>query len=102
QKNGKFIEWAIYVPSQEVKTKEVLPKCEIIFGMDPEDRKWRHSRYGTEHLNLSYLYIHQKGDFDTFVLGAMAELSDSGTSPENITYESVFELAETIRASEKN
>ena len=100
-KNGKVIEWAIYVPSQKVGTKDILPKCDIIFGMDPENRKWRHPQYGTERLNLSYLYINQKEDFDTFVLGAMAELSDSDTSPENITYESIFDLAETIRASEK-
>jgi hypothetical protein len=99
QKNGKFIEWAIYIPNKKVKAREVLPKCEIILGMDPENRKWRHSRYNSGRLGLSYLFIQQEDDFDSFVRGAMAELSDSGAAPENVTYDSVLELAEDIRAS---
>ena len=39
------------------------------------------------------------GDFDELVLGAMAELSDSGAAPAGITYEGVTRLAQQIRAS---
>jgi len=38
-------------------------------------------------------------EFDTFVRGAMAELSDSCTVPEHVTYQKVMELAEQIRSS---
>ncbi len=99
QKNGKFIEWAIYIPNKEVRTREVLPKCEIILGMDPENRKWRHRpRNNTERLKLSYLFIQNENDFDTFIRGAMAELSNAGAALEDITYEGVLELADEIRA----
>ncbi|MHC4623147.1 MAG: hypothetical protein ACYS4W_04525 [Planctomycetota bacterium] len=38
------------------------------------------------------------GEFDMFVRTAMAELSDQGRAPENVTYETVIQLADRIRA----
>jgi len=43
--------------------------------------------------------IETSEDFDEWVLGAMAELSDDGKAPEGFTYDEVLELAEEIRAS---
>lgn len=38
-------------------------------------------------------------EFDTFVRGAMAELSEDGKAPESVTYESVLQLTKQIRES---
>ena len=102
QKDDKYYEWAIYVPSKDLRIREILQKCKIIFGMDPDDRKWKHRpKYHTEQLDLSYLFIENSNDFDTLIRGAMADLSDSGAVRANITYDSVLELAESIRSAEK-
>ncbi len=45
------------------------------------------------------LIIDNAEDFDTFVLGAMAELSDDGRVPEELSYENVLQLAQQIRNS---
>ena len=45
------------------------------------------------------IYIDTEQEFNTWVLDAMAELSDDGEAPEGITYNNVLELAEEIRAS---
>jgi hypothetical protein len=37
-------------------------------------------------------------DFDKWVRGAMAELSDSGTAPDQVTYQNVSQLIEKTRA----
>jgi hypothetical protein len=37
-------------------------------------------------------------DFDKWVRGAMAELSDSGTAPDQVTYQSVSQLIQQIHA----
>ena len=38
-------------------------------------------------------------EFDVWVRGAMAELSDDGKAPESVTYQNVLQLAEKIRNS---
>ena len=43
------------------------------------------------------LSIKTKEDFDTWVLGAMADLSSEGKAPEDVTYENVLQLARQIR-----
>jgi hypothetical protein len=48
---------------------------------------------------MADLLIETQEDFDMWVLGAMAELSDAGIAPEHVTYESVLELAEKVRDS---
>ena len=48
------------------------------------------------------LMIETQDDFDTWVRGAMAELSDNGVVPEGISYEKVMELSSRIRESLKN
>jgi hypothetical protein len=49
--------------------------------------------------NGSDLQVRSPNDFDTWVRGAMAELSDSGAPPDGITYDYVMELSRQIRAS---
>ena len=56
------------------------------------------SRFGTWPRNISEdLVINSRYDFDTWVLGAMAELSDNGKAPEQVTYDNVLQLAKQIR-----
>jgi len=96
QKAEKFIEWSVYVPDGPApKRSEMLgydavyrfnlgerePKC--VFGYTAE--------YG--------ILIKTAENFDWWVRGAMAELSDDGKAPESVTYESVLQLAEQIRES---
>jgi hypothetical protein len=40
-------------------------------------------------------------DFDKWVRGAMAELSDNGKAPEPLTYQKVTELAQHLRTPAK-
>ena len=96
QKGDKFIEWSIYVPdSPPPKPSEMLgydvlyrfnlgeqePKCSFGYTMD------------------CGILIEKAENFDWWVLGAMAELSDDGKAPQDITYESVLELSEQLTES---
>ena len=96
QKNGKLIEWSLYVP-------DGLPGAGIRkfgydvlykFNLGEKDPKWKIG-YTVAHGIL----IETIDDFDRWVLGAMAELSDDGIAPEHVTYESVLELAEKVHDS---
>jgi hypothetical protein len=48
---------------------------------------------------LNDMLIGNEQDFNKWVLGAMAELSDDGKAPADVTYEGVLELAEQIGES---
>jgi hypothetical protein len=57
-------------------------------------------RFGGRPGNLSEdIVIDSSYDFDTWVLGAMAEFSDDGKAPEHVTHEDVLRLASQIRNS---
>ena len=93
QKENIFIEWSLYIPkgTPPPSISQLGYNALYRFNLDPEP-KWR--------LGLSVdcsLPIENADDFDTWVLGAMAELSDDGEAPEGITYESITQLAETMR-----
>ena len=94
QKNGKLIEWSLYVP-------DGLPGAGIRkfgydvlykFNLGEKDPKWKIG-YTLAHGIL----IETIEDFDRWVLGAMAELSDDEIVPEGITYENILDLIEDIR-----
>ena len=95
QKADKFIEWSLYVPDGTPPTSVRRLGFDVLyrFNIEPEP-KWR---IGLT-VNCSLL-IKGLEDFDKWVLGAMAELSDDGEAPEGITYERVLQLAEQVRES---
>jgi len=93
QKDGRFIEWGLYVP--ESKPQIVLPQYVYREFYRFIDRPHEPLKEGNP-LNGTRL---QPEEFDEFVLGAMAELSDDGKAPDGVTYETVLQLAEEIRAS---
>jgi hypothetical protein len=93
QKAGKFIEWSLYVPDGTPPASIQQLNCDVLyrFNLDPEP-KWR--------IGLTAdcpMLIEGSEDFDKWVLGAMAELSDDGTAPVDITYERVLALAEQVK-----
>ena len=93
QKENIFIEWSLYIPkgTPPPSISQLGYNALYRFNLDPEP-KWR--------LGLSVncrLAIENADDFNTWVLGAMAELSDDGKPPENITYERVMQLAQTVK-----
>ncbi|MDH4241457.1 MAG: hypothetical protein OEW48_18005, partial [Phycisphaerae bacterium] len=61
------------------------------FNFQPEPN-WRTSPIVFDH----GIVIESGEDFDKWVLGAMAELSDSGVPPQDLTYEGVLALSKQI------
>jgi hypothetical protein len=94
QKAGKFVEWGLYIPDGTPPASDRQLDCDVLyrFNLDHEP-KWRIG------LTVDCMPIKAVEDFDKWVLGAMAELSDDGKAPENVTYERVLWLAEQIRKS---
>jgi len=93
RKADRFTEWTIYVPdgTPPKNVKQFGYHALYVFNLKHQPRL---------KMNLSVPYgllIETKGDFDIWVLGAMAELSDDGKAPENVTYESVLQLTKQIR-----
>lgn len=98
EKGKRWYEWSLYIPDKEPppvnavlnyrihhrlnvnRTKDIENSVKQIAVDDPQE-------------------IRIEEDFNTFVLGAMAERSDDGKAPENVTYENVLILAEQIRES---
>ena len=96
-KADQFVEWSLYVPdgapprTVEEFGYEVLHR----FNLEPQPKFIPHvtAEYGIPIANAE--------DFDTWVLGAMAEFSDDATAPADVTYQKVIDLARQIRASAK-
>ena len=92
-KDGNFYEWSLYVPDSKPPSRSSLVAYELSvkYKVDKD-------RFGTRPGNLSGdIVIDSSYDFDTWVLGAMAELSDNGKAPEQVTYDNVLQLAKQIR-----
>jgi len=92
KKDRWYYEWALFVPEEplpsttERRTYRML--CEFNLPIE-------------QPLQVGNPMSENKveaDEFDTLVLGAMAELSDSCTVPEHVTYQKVMELAEQIRS----
>ncbi len=95
RKADRFTEWAVYVPdgTPPENVKQFGYHMLYVFNLEHEPRL---------KINLPVPYgllIETKEDFDKWVLGAMAALSDDGKAPENVTYESVLQLTKQIRES---
>ena len=96
QKKGKFYEWGIYVPNKSAPKRDTFDTYKVISEYnDTEPRSFggRPNNIGQE------LAIRTEAEFDTWVRGAMAELSDDGKAPEHVTYANVLQLAGKIHNS---
>jgi hypothetical protein len=95
QKGGKYYEWSIYVC--ENKT---TPLRHNILGYALLNRSNVDIKASSLALAIhDDLMIATQEDFDTWVLGAMADLSDNGMIPKEITYENIMALSSRIRES---
>jgi hypothetical protein len=95
-KKGKFYEWGIYVTKKKMPERDTFQAYKVITKFnDTEPRAFG----GRPNLIGQELTIHTEGDFDTWVRGAMAELSDDGKAPEHVSHENVLQLAEKVRNS---
>ncbi|MGD8499611.1 MAG: hypothetical protein PVJ86_03135 [Phycisphaerales bacterium] len=97
EKDGRFYEWAIFVPNKDVDASRVLRRSKVRIGLHPDNRE------GVEGQESNDFYVEtvviQEDGFDLFVRGAMAELSDERVAPAYVTYENVLKLSADIRAS---
>ncbi len=90
QKGEMFIEWSLYVPESMPPARSEMLGYDVLYRFNLEEKpKWRIG------YTLEYgIRIETEEDFNKWVLGAMAELSDDGKAPDGITYESVLQLSE--------
>lgn len=93
KKNGWYYEWALYVPEGHFQPTNEKSLCRVLCSFNLA--KNQEPKVGNPIPENKI----EKNDFDTFVLGAMAELSDDEIAPEGITYDGVLELAQQIRES---
>jgi len=95
KKKDKFYEWSIYVADRQVSPSKVLGYS-LVHRYNPENRVIKAK---ISISTTATLIIDNAEDFNTFVLGAMAELSDDGQVPEELSYENVLQLAQQTRNS---
>lgn len=95
RKGDRFIEWSIYVPDTPPPADKLKPICQVLYRVNaPKDRiSGRMVSHVSQPFNVDVY------NFDAFVRGAMAELSDDGVAPEVVTYENVLQLSQQIRES---
>jgi len=95
QKAGRFYEWSIYVANKTVEPADVWGyQLQLESNLEGGEANARLSIAATAELT-----IQDEEDFNSLVLGAMAECSDAGVAPDRLTYENVLALVEQIRAS---
>lgn len=96
-KDGKFYEWSIYVSTEDTPSRNSIMGYELLHKYNADKNKIVTNKSAALHQDIP---IKTDDDFNNWVLAAMAELSDSERAPENITYQSMLELAEQIRKSQ--
>lgn len=93
----RWYEWSLYVPDQEPPKPSVVMNYRIHYRLnvertDPIEIRWRQTATPDPQT------IETKADFEDKVLKAMAERSDDGLIPENVTYENVMRIAKQLQA----
>jgi hypothetical protein len=94
QKKGRFYEWGLYVPDEKAPERNTFQTYKVISKYNFGPRPFFDGRPGTLGQELT---INSEQEFDIWIRGAMAELSDDGKAPESITYKNVLQLAGKIR-----
>lgn len=89
-KNGRFYEWSLYVPDGLLSQDRRPAGYLTMIRYNPADRQV----HASGHLTVTGdIHISGRDDFDMLVLGAMAELSDSGVAPHSVAYDRVMQLS---------
>jgi outer membrane lipoprotein-sorting protein len=96
RKQGRFAEWGLYVPNGTPPADVQMTGYEMLCRWNLELAR----HFTIDHMTVKPEFtIETPEEFDEWVLGAMAELADNGTAPENLTYQKVIDLAQRVRAS---
>jgi len=95
RKNDEVIEWSLYVPDGPRLKRSEMFGYELLCRINSERQVGRWPGMSVDH----GIKIETEEDFDIWVRGAMAELSDDGKAPDEVSYQSVLQLAERTRES---
>jgi hypothetical protein len=93
----RWFEWILYVPNGEPPEPEAVYYYRIQYRVNvqrTEDAEIRNKQVALPDPQK----IETEADFDRLVLGAMAERNDGASAPEQVTYASVLQMAQQIRA----
>ena len=96
-KAGRLIEWALYVPKNRRARQCQVPGLRRALPIQRRHAAQR--RNG--HEGALRRPVKTAEDFDKWVRGAMAELSDNATAPADVTYQKVSDLAQQTRTPSK-
>lgn len=89
-KAGRFIEWALYVPKTVLPANSKYLSCDALFRFNVATPP-----SGGMGMTVSAgVPVRTAEEFDKWVRGAMAELSDNATAPADVTYPRVSNLAQ--------
>jgi uncharacterized protein CbrC (UPF0167 family) len=95
RKQGRSVEWSLYVPDGTPPTDVQVTGYEMLYRWNLEfDPRWTIRRTVTPEFT-----IQTAGEFNEWVLGAMAELCEDGKAPADVTYQKVIDLAQQVRTS---
>lgn len=98
RKGSILHEWGLYVPGRKLDKYHGRLNYNLLYRCNSRDVNQKGAFTLGETGDIQ---IKTEGDFDLYVLGAMAELSDEGKPPTDVTYASVLRLAEQIRSQLK-
>ena len=100
KKDNVFYEWSIYVPEKKLDYKYY---GQLGYYLRYKNNLKDINKEGAITLGeIGDIQVGNENDFNIFVLGAMAELSDEGKVPTDVTYEKTLRLAQQIRETQKN
>ena len=98
ERGRRWYEWSLYVPDKAPPEPDTLFGYEVYYRRNVE-------RASSVRISVKQVMIKEapairtEADFDAKVLKAMAELSDNGTIPEQVTYENVLQIAKRLQGS---
>lgn len=96
RKQDRFTEWGLYVPNDTPPADVQETGYEMLYRWNLEFAR----NFVFEHMTVKPEFtIETAAEFDEWVLGAMAELADDGTTPKDVTYQKVLDLVQQVRAS---
>lgn len=91
QRDGQFFEWSLYVP--KTPPSETPLAYKIIHKINDSNAK---EKSNPRAIISAIVTIDSQKDFESLVLGAMAQLSDNNQLPD-LTYQNVLNLTNKIR-----
>jgi len=95
EKENTLCEWSIYIPNNDTLSRKAFLGYQVLTKYNFDESLFQNKVQALHH----DLVIHGPEDFEQWVLGAMADMSDAGLAPAHVTYENVMKLAEELRQS---